>query len=186
MRARPSGTASPTSVSGGEGEGEGGGGGKRVYVFLVYLCVCVWVSGCRCVGAVPNKTLLPPPSLLQGTITMIYFAIFNIMELMFGAVFFREQLDPLTALVHHPVFTLIMLTGVTGNMFSVVIPLRDYVLVPLLGSGHAAVAVISNTVLPAGKVLPWNTVFVVLCLQELPTFLLGRCKCQYRCTCIYR
>jgi hypothetical protein len=111
-----------------------------------------------------------------GTITMIYFAIFNVIELIFGVVFFKEHLDPLTALVHHPVFSFIMTTGVTGNMFSVLIPIRDFILVPVCGGlsgGDFLIDFISNTLLPLGQVKPWNTIFVVLCLEELPTFLLG-------------
>lgn len=50
-----------------------------------------------------------------SVLTMIWFGMFNITDMTFGSIFAFEALDPLTTWVHHPVFTWIMLSGITGN-----------------------------------------------------------------------
>ena len=50
-----------------------------------------------------------------SVLTMIWFGFFNIFEVTYGCVYCKEHLDPLTAWVHHPVFTWIVYMGTTGN-----------------------------------------------------------------------
>ena len=50
-----------------------------------------------------------------SVLVMAWFAMFNVFDIVFGCVYCFECLDPLTAWVHHPVFTWICYIGTTGN-----------------------------------------------------------------------
>lgn len=108
-----------------------------------------------------------------GYVTMIYFGIFNIAELVWGHFFFKEHLDPLTAMVHHPLFAFIMLTGLSGNALTILKPINAFLLTPILGSENPLVQFFVKSLLPATAVTPYNTFFLLVCLEEVPTFLLG-------------
>lgn len=45
----------------------------------------------------------------------IWFTLANISDLVFGLLFYRKFLDPLTAYVHHTVYIWILVTGMTGH-----------------------------------------------------------------------
>lgn len=73
----------------------------------------------------------------------LWFALVNFFDLLLGAIFYRKYLDPLTALVHHPVFIWIMYSSCTGRVFSA----------------------------EAGE--PYARLFMLMCIEEIPTFLLA-------------
>lgn len=50
-----------------------------------------------------------------SVLVMAWFAMFNVFDICFGSLYCFECLDPLTAWVHHPVFTWICYIGTTGN-----------------------------------------------------------------------
>lgn len=50
-----------------------------------------------------------------SVLVSIWFALANFFDIVFGLLFYREHLDPLTAYVHHAVYIWILLTGMTGN-----------------------------------------------------------------------
>ena len=50
-----------------------------------------------------------------SVLVMVWFGMFNIFEVAYGCVYCKEYLDPLTAWVHHPVFTWIVYMGTTGD-----------------------------------------------------------------------
>lgn len=47
----------------------------------------------------------------------IWFAVANIWDVVFGCLFYREKLDPLTAYVHHTSFVIISYMAVKGDLF---------------------------------------------------------------------
>lgn len=50
-----------------------------------------------------------------SVLVCIWFALANFFDLVFGLLFYRAYLDPLTAYVHHTVYIWILITGMTGN-----------------------------------------------------------------------
>lgn len=50
-----------------------------------------------------------------SVLVMAWFGMFNIFEVAYGCVYCKEHLDPLTAWVHHPIFTWIVYMGTTGD-----------------------------------------------------------------------
>lgn len=50
-----------------------------------------------------------------SVLVMAWFAMFNVFDISFGCMYCFECLDPLTAWVHHPVFTWICYVGITGD-----------------------------------------------------------------------
>ena len=50
-----------------------------------------------------------------SVLVCIWFALANFFDLVFGLIFYRRYLDPLTAYVHHTVYIWILITGITGN-----------------------------------------------------------------------
>jgi hypothetical protein len=108
-----------------------------------------------------------------GAVIMIYFFCFNIMELIYGSMVAPEFLDPITAWVHHPMFCLIMVTGLTGNVFPFGEMLVKNIFVPLLGAENAVVSYMQTTILPATSSIPFTAPFMIPCIEELPTFILA-------------
>lgn len=49
------------------------------------------------------------------TLTCLWFALANIFDLMFGCVYYRKYLDPLTGFIHHAVFIWLCFACTTGN-----------------------------------------------------------------------
>lgn len=45
----------------------------------------------------------------------LWFALVNLFDLIFGFIFYRELLDPITALVHHPLYIWMMIASTTGH-----------------------------------------------------------------------
>lgn len=72
----------------------------------------------------------------------IWFALINLYDLTLGLIFYRKYLDPLTAMVHHPVFIWIMYSSTTGKVFHL-------------------------------EGLPYARTFMLMTVEELPTFLLA-------------
>ena len=108
-----------------------------------------------------------------GAIIMIWFAVFNVMELLWGKMVAPEHMDPVTALVHHPFYTWMMMLGLTGNLLPFADNFVASVLVPVLGANHTLVVFITESVLPGTATAPFTTPFVICFLQELPTFALA-------------
>jgi hypothetical protein len=50
-----------------------------------------------------------------SVLVSIWFTLANIFDLLFGLIFYRKYLDPLTAYVHHIVYIWILVTGMTGH-----------------------------------------------------------------------
>ena len=50
-----------------------------------------------------------------SVLVSIWFTLANIADLVFGFMFYRKFLDPLTAYVHHTVYIWILVTGMTGH-----------------------------------------------------------------------
>lgn len=76
----------------------------------------------------------------------LWFAIANILDFVLGFIFYRNYLDPLTALIHHPVFIWMMWASTSGRAW--------------LGDG-------------APKVEIFARAFMLAPIEELPTFLLA-------------
>lgn len=79
----------------------------------------------------------------------LWFAMFNITDLVFGSIVYPEQMDPLTAYVHHPLFIYIMYACTTGHY-----GFNPFTLQPVVSDGFAPT-------------------FLLMCVEELPTFILG-------------
>ena len=50
-----------------------------------------------------------------SVIACIWFTMANLFDLIFGLIYYRQHLDPLTAYVHHTVYVWILITSMTGN-----------------------------------------------------------------------
>lgn len=77
----------------------------------------------------------------------LWFALINFFDLALGAIFYRKYLDPLTALVHHPVFIWITYSSCTGRVFSLT----------------------GQTI----EGIPYARLFLLMSVEEIPTFLLA-------------
>jgi lysylphosphatidylglycerol synthetase-like protein (DUF2156 family) len=77
----------------------------------------------------------------------LWFALINIFDLVLGAVFYRQYLDVLTALIHHPIFIWVMYSCCTGRVPSF--------------SAEGAVGP------------PYARLFLLMAIEEVPTFLLA-------------
>ena len=79
----------------------------------------------------------------------LWFAMFNAADLIFGTLMYPEQMDPITAYVHHPLFIYIMYASTTGHY-----GWNPMTMKALYCDGFAPV-------------------FLIGCVEELPTFILG-------------
>lgn len=86
-------------------------------------------------------------------LTCLWFALFNATDLIFGTLFYPKQMDPLTAYVHHPLYIYIMFACSTGTY----------------GFWWSA----SKQSLVAASGAPFSSSFMLSCLEELPTLILG-------------
>lgn len=50
-----------------------------------------------------------------AVLVCIWFVLANISDILFGLLFYRQYLDPLTAYAHHTVYVWLLLTAITGN-----------------------------------------------------------------------
>ncbi len=107
-----------------------------------------------------------------GGAIMIWFCVFNFMDIIVGSLLARECLDPLTTWVHHPFFSFLMVVGLTGNLF----PFGDHLVAQLgatLGTQHGLTVFMRSTVLPAMSTPTYTGPFVCSIVEELPTFFLA-------------
>lgn len=81
-----------------------------------------------------------------GVLCCLWFGLANITDLAFGVMFYREQLQFLTAYFHHSVFIWMMYASTTGN--------------PYFG-------------LIDGKITIFATTFCFMIVEEIPTFILA-------------
>jgi hypothetical protein len=108
-----------------------------------------------------------------GAIILIWFGVFNVMELMWGFVVAPEHLDPLTALFHHPMFTWNVCVGLTGSIIPFADSFMEKVLLPVLGAESGVVHFFRDTLLPAAITPRYTSPFIICFFQELPTFALA-------------
>lgn len=79
----------------------------------------------------------------------LWFALFNLTDLVFGTVVYPEHMDPVTAYIHHPLYIYIMYASSTGHY-----GYHPLTLLPIVSDGFAPI-------------------FLLMCIEELPTFILG-------------
>jgi hypothetical protein len=98
-------------------------------------------------GLYPGKDVLQSRNDFSQ-LTSLWFALFNLCDLVFGSIYYRKQMDPLTAYVHHPLFIYIMFacSGAWG---------------------------LDETGILSFGAKPFSSAFCLVCIEELPTFILA-------------
>ena len=91
-----------------------------------------------------------------SALTCLWFAMFNVTDLVFGTIYYPKQMDPLTAYVHHPLFIYIMFACTTGYYGGISWP-----------STTSWRSIIFD------RVPPFSSSFMLVCAEELPTFILA-------------
>ena len=98
-------------------------------------------------GLYPGKDVLQSKNNFSQ-LACLWFALFNLTDLVFGSIYYPKEMDPLTAYVHHPLFIYIMIacSGAWG---------------------------LDETGVLAFGAQPFSTAFCLVCIEELPTFILA-------------